>query len=220
MFVEDLREWKDMRPKNPKKRQADFQVIAHWVNEGERVLDLGCGRGVLLEYLMQTKRVYGVGVDNDFDKVLSCVKRSVPVYQGDVNEALANFQDKAFDRVIFSRTVEQFEVPDATLREGLRVGRKVTVGFVNHAFWKNRFNSAVRGCRTRNEVYPEPWYLSMPANPFSVREFEGYCQERGIKIVNKVYLGGDWRREIRVFPNLFAGYAIYDLAGGQETIGL
>ncbi len=38
-----------------KKRQADLQIIARWVQSGERVLDLGCGRGVLLEYLKQKK---------------------------------------------------------------------------------------------------------------------------------------------------------------------
>ena len=50
------------------KRQVDFQAIAEWVQAGERVLDLGCGRGVLLEYLKQKNRVYGIGVDIDFHK--------------------------------------------------------------------------------------------------------------------------------------------------------
>ena len=200
-----------MHPKTPKKRQADFQVIAQWVAEGERVLDLGCGRGVLLEYLKQTKGVYGVGVDIDFDKILSCVKRAVPAYQGDVHAVLANFQDNAFDRVIFSRTVEQFDAPDATLREG----KRVTVGFINHGFWKNRINMALRGRRTVNEVYPGSWYESLPANPFSVAEFEDYCKVKNIRIHNKVYLAGDWRSECRLLPNLLAGYAIYDLASSD-----
>ena len=50
------------------KRQVDFHAIAQWVSKGERVLDLGCGRGVLLEYLKQKNQVYGVGVDIDFQK--------------------------------------------------------------------------------------------------------------------------------------------------------
>ena len=151
-------------------------------------------------------------VDIDFDKVLSCVKRGVPVYQGDANEVLAGFQDNAFDRVIFSRTVEQFDAPDATLREGLRVGKRATVGFVNHGFWKNRLNKALWGRRTINEVYPNPWYASMPANPFPVVEFEDYCKLKNIEIGNRVYLAGDWRSECSLFPNMLAGYAIYDLA--------
>jgi len=201
-----------MKSNYDKKRQVDFQIIAQWVSAGQRVLDLGCGRGVLLEYLKQTKGVYGVGVDIDFSKVLSCVKRSVPVYQGDVHEVLANFQDNAFDRVIFSRTVEQFDSADATLREGLRVGKRVTVGFINHGFWKNRISAFLRGERIVNEVYPEPWYRTLPANPFSVSEFEDYCTAHKIAINNKVYLAGDWHRECKFLPNLRAGYAIYDLA--------
>jgi len=195
-----------------KKRQADFQIIARWVNEGDRVLDLGCGRGVLLEYLQQKKSIYGVGVDIDFDKILSCVKRGVPAYQGDIRAILANFPDDAFDRVIFSRTVEHLEEPDAILAEGLRVGRHVTVGFINKGFWVNRVNSLLKGRRTVNEVYSKPWYESLPSNPFSVAEFEDYCDARKIVIENRVYLGGDWRTECSKLPNLMAGYAIYNLA--------
>jgi len=198
-----------------KKRQVDFQVIAQWVREGDRVLDLGCGRGVLLEYLKQTKGVYGVGVDIEFDKVLSCVKRGVPVYQGDIREVLASFPDGAFDRVIFSRTVEQLDEPAAILEEGLRVGRQVTVGFVNHGFWLNRLNYLRSGSRTVNEVYPRRWYESLPANPFSVGEFEDFCRRREIRVDHRVLLSGNWRREQRRLPKLLAGYAIYDLSRGS-----
>lgn len=195
-----------------KKRQVDFQIIADWVGEGERVLDLGCGRGILLEYLRQTKSVYGVGVDNDFNKILSCVKRGVSVYQGDVRETLSKFPDAAFDRVIFSRTVEQLEAPDQTLAESLRVGQRVTVGFVNRGFWLNRMHHFFRGRRTINEVYPEPWYSSLPANRFSIVEFEDFCRERKIRVENKVYLAGNWSNQTGMLPNLTAGYALYDLS--------
>ena len=39
------------------KRQVDFQVIAEWIHHGEKILDLGCGRGVLLEFLKQVLSV-------------------------------------------------------------------------------------------------------------------------------------------------------------------
>ncbi|MFT5622445.1 MAG: methionine biosynthesis protein MetW, partial [Bacteroidia bacterium] len=97
------------------RRQVDFQIIARWVDEGDRVLDLGCGRGVLLEYLKRNKSVYGVGVDISFERILSCVKRGVPAYHGDVQTLLATFGDNAFDRVIFSRSVELLDDPDAIL---------------------------------------------------------------------------------------------------------
>jgi len=197
---------------NAKKRQVDFQIIAEWVNEGDRVLDLGCGRGVMLEYLKQKKGIYGVGVDIDSDKILSCVKRGVPAYQGDIQAFLDTFPDNAFDRVIFSRTVEHLGDPDKTLAAGLRVGKRVTVGFVNHGFWLNRLNYVLHGRRARNDVYSQPWYQSLPANPFSVNEFEQFCQEREITIQDRVCLKGDWETTTKFCPNLLAGYAIYDIS--------
>ena len=197
---------------NKMRRQVDFQIIARWVDEGDRVLDLGCGRGVLLEYLKQKKSVYGVGVDISFERILSCVKRGVPAYHGDVQALLATFGDNAFDRVIFSRSVELLDDPDAILAEGLRVGKRVTVGFVNHGFWLNRLNFLLKGQRTVNEVYPRQWYETLRSNPFSVSEFDAFCATRAINIENRVYLGGDWSGECKCLPNLFAGYAIYDLS--------
>ena len=195
-----------------KRRQVDFQIIARWVSEGDRVLDLGCGRGVLLEYLKQKKSVYGVGVDISFERILSCVKRGVPAYHGDVRTLLATFEDDSFDRVIFSRSVDLLDDPDAILAEGLRVGKRVTVGFVNHGFWLNRINFLFKGQRTVNEVYPRPWCETLRSNPFSVGEFDGFCASRQIRIENRVCLAGNWSRRSKCLPNLFAGYAIYDLS--------
>ena len=195
-----------------KKRNVDFQFIAEWVKEEDRILDLGCGRGVLLEYLKQTKSAYAVGVDIEFEKVLSCIKRGVIAYHGDVKRILSRFETNSFDRVILSRSVDLINQPDAILGEALRVGKRATVGFVNHGFWKNRFNYFVDGRRTINEVYPKKWYESHPSNPFSIQEFEDFCADRKISIIDRVYLRGDWRKTCQCLPNLMSGYAIYDLS--------
>lgn len=195
-----------------KKRHVDFQVIAQWVKPGDRVLDLGCGRGVLLEYLQQTNSVYAVGVDVEFEKVLSCIKRGVTAYHGDVKTILSRFDADSFDRVIFSRSVDLLDEPDHILNEGLRVGKRVTVGFVNHGFWKNRVNYLLRGRHSLNEVYPKKWYETHPTNPFSIHEFDSFCEARAITVKDRAYLQGDWRQTCKSWPNLRAGYAIYDLA--------
>jgi methionine biosynthesis protein MetW len=182
------------------------------VEPGSRVLDLGCGRGVLLDYLQQTKQVRGLGVDLDFQKILGCVRRGVTAYQGDMEAFMRAFPAKHFDRIICSRTVQELADPAAVILEALRAGRAVTVGFVNHGYWKNRIDAFFRGRKPRNPVYTTEWFESRPANPVTISDFEYFCAAQGITVTRRALLRGDWRSPCRVRPNLFAGYALYDLA--------
>ncbi len=194
------------------KRTVDMQIIGDWVEPGTRVLDLGCGPGVLLDYLVQTKQVSGIGVDLEFAKITQCVRRGLAAYQGDMTSFMRSFPDKHFDRVICSRTVHELADPTAVIDEALRVGRFVTVGFVNHGFWKNRVNTLLQGRKIKNEVYTTEWFESRPANPVSVADFEHFCEAKGITIARRAHLAGNWHTPCRTLPNLFAGYALYDLA--------
>ena len=87
-----------------KKRKIELQAISEWVGEGDRVLDLGCGRGILLEELVNVKNVYALGVDLDFEKILRAVKRGINVMHCDIMTALKTFDDKSFDWIICSRS--------------------------------------------------------------------------------------------------------------------
>jgi methionine biosynthesis protein MetW len=194
------------------KRTVDMQIIADWVEPRGRVLDLGCGRGGLLDFLAQTKDVFAVGVDLDFEKIAVCVRLGAVAYQGDMLEFMRAFPEKHFDRVICSRTLEELPDPAAVIAEALRVGRTLTVGFINHGFWKNRFSTLAFGRKPRNAVYTTEWYESRPSNPVSVADFEHFCAAKKILITRRAYLGGNWKKPCRFRPNLFAGYALYDLA--------
>ena len=48
--------------------------------------------------------------------------------------------------------------------------------------------------RPSNEVYPLPWYESLPANSFSIAEFESYCQKQNIRIEERICYAGDWKK--------------------------
>ena len=199
-------------PKLVEKRTVDMQIIGDWVEPNTRVLDLGCGSGVLLDYLVQTKKVSAVGVDLDFTRITACVRRGVAAYQGDMTAFMRAFPEKHFDRVICSRTVHELSDPTAVILEALRVGRALTVGFVNHGFWKNRVHALLYGRKIRNEVYTTEWFESRPANPVSVADFESFCAAKNIRIARRAHLAGDWHTPCRARPNLFAGFALYDLA--------
>ena len=151
-------------------------------------------------------------MDLDFLKITACVRRGLAAYQGDLTEFLRAFPDQHFDRVICSRTVHELSHPTEVIFEALRVGRTLTVGFVNHGFWKNRLNALFHGQKIRNEVYTTEWFDSRPANPVSVADFENFCAAKSIRIARRAHLAGNWHTPCRTLPNLLAGYALYDLA--------
>jgi methionine biosynthesis protein MetW len=200
-----------MTKKQGEKRTVDMRVIGEWVEPQSRVLDLGCGRGELLDYLKQTKQVAAMGVDLDFARISACVRRGVTAYQGDMTTFMSAFPEKHFDRVICSRTVHELNNPAEVLLEALRVGRTVSVGFVNHGYWKNRTGALLHGAKVRNAVYSTEWHESSPVNPVTIRDFERFCSANGIRITRRVHLMGNWKTPCGFLPNLLAGYAVYDL---------
>ena len=127
-----------------------------------------------------------------------------------------NLPDDSFDWVIFSRMVEELPEPGAVILEALRVGKRVAVSFVNHAYWRNRLNFLRRGKRVQNEVYPHRWEQSGLRNHFSIEEFEQFCAEsqghgHSFEIGRKVFHQGDWVKHCTLMPNLRSGLAIYEL---------
>lgn len=196
---------------NTKKRATDIQVISEWIESSDRVLDLGCGRGLLLEHLIQKKQVTGYGIDIEVDKIVSCVKRGVNAYQGDIENTLLAFPDDSFDWVICSRTIQELHNPTEILSEALRVGHNVVVGFVNYGFWTNRWNIFLKGRRIKNDVYPNDWDTTRPYNHLTISEFEEFCKRSKIQIIKSQFLGADWQTPIKRFVDLRTGYALFHI---------
>src|SRR6202167_6760480 len=77
--------------------RPDFHVIGEIVEPGSRVLDLGCGEGELLAWLLEHKRVLARGVEISPAQVRRAIGRGGSVYQGDIAEGLARYPDQSFD---------------------------------------------------------------------------------------------------------------------------
>ncbi len=198
--------------KSRSKRKIELDAISAWVGAGESVLDLGCGRGILLSELVRLKEVYAVGVDSDFEKIIRAIRRGVNAYHGDIMELLSSLGDKSFDWIVCSRTLPELENASEVVFESLRVARHVAVGFVNHAYWRNRLAMLFTGERIVNEVFPGHWEASRPLNPISVDSFRNFCKKNGIKINRFHCLRADWRTPCRIAPNLMSGYAIFEIS--------
>jgi methionine biosynthesis protein MetW len=187
--------------------RSDFSIIEGWVGTGSRVLDLGCGDGELLASLIAARKVRGYGIDIADDNVLACVKRGVNVIQSDLESGLAGFRDHSFDTVILSQTLQQIHRVEIIINEMLRVGREVIVTFPNFAFWRHRVQLGVRGTMPVSRTLPYEWYNTPNVRMFTVREFDRFCAQRGIEVIDREVLSED--KKVTFAPNLFGQLAFY-----------
>src|SRR5260370_31696057 len=118
--------------------RGDYAIISELIEPNTRVLDLGCGEGELLEWLALHKRVDARGVEISGPKAQQAIARGVSVFHSDLEEALADLPDRAFDYVILSQTLQETREPLKVLHDILRVGEHAIVAFPNfgHCSWR------------------------------------------------------------------------------------
>ena len=153
------------------------------------------------------KRVRGYGIDIADDNVLACVKLGVNVIQSDLESGLAGFADRSFDTVILSQTLQQIHRVETIINEMLRVGREVIVTFPNFAYWRHRVQLGVRGTMPVSKTLPYEWYNTPNVRMFTVREFDRFCRDRGIAVIDREVQSDE--RKVTFAPNLFGQLAFY-----------
>src|SRR3954466_4456648 len=138
--------------------RSDFAIIGDIVEPRSRVLDLGCGEGELLAWLADNKRVQARGVEMSSARASRAIARGVSVFQGDIDEGLADYPDQAFDYVILSQTLHETLYPRHVLQDMLRVARRVIVAFPNFGHWTVRWSMLKSGRAPRTKMFPYEWY--------------------------------------------------------------
>jgi methionine biosynthesis protein MetW len=187
--------------------RSDYAIIGEIVEPGSRVLDLGCGEGELLEWLAVKKKVDARGMELSGAKVQRAIARGVSVYQGDINEGLADYPDHAFDYVILSQTLQETQHPRALLAEMLRVGRRAIVAFPNFGHWRVRMSMMFSGRAPRAPLFPYEWYESPNIHVLTVRDFEGLIELEKLVVERRYFLTG--HRKVAILPNLLAEEAVF-----------
>ena len=186
--------------------RSDFAAIAGWVSMGSRVLDLGCGDGSLLQYLRDSRRVTGYGVEIDDDRVLACVKNGVNVVQGDLERGLSEFENGSFDYVILSQTLQAVRNSERVVADMLRVAREGIVTFPNFGYWKNRLQ-VLGGRMPVSDNLPYQWHDTPNVHLCTIDDFERFCGEFGVKILERKVLTRG--RPVAWLPNLLGSLAVY-----------
>lgn len=190
--------------------RPDLQAVAELIPTAAGVLDLGCGDGALLAYLVGRRGVRGRGIEIGENGVLACVRRGLSVRQGNLEEGLADYPDGSFDYVVLSQTLPFLDNPLMILGEMLRVGRQAIVSLPNWGYWRSRLSLLLNGRIPEAPDYPEPWHTAPRWQALTIADFIHLCHEADVTIRQQHYLAGTQR--IASLPNLLAQTAVFVLA--------
>ncbi len=190
-------------------QRPDLAFIAHWVRNGNSVLDLGCGDGVMLDYLQSDKQCSGYGVEIVDAQIPLCVRRGVSVIQQDLEAGLAIFANESFDTVLCLSALQMIKDVKDVLRDIARVGREAIVSFPNFAYWPHRM-SLLQGRMPMSKSLPYQWHDTPNLRCATIPDFEELANEVGLEVLECVALD-EAGRPVTFLPNWRGSLAVFRL---------
>ena len=146
------------------------------------MLDIGCGDGALLEYLLRVKGVDGRGLELSQQNVNQCVARGLSVVQGDADTDLTEYPSGVFDIVILSQTIQTTRRPRFVLEELLRIGKRTIVSFPNFGHWRVRLSLATKGRMPVTKALGHAWHDTPNIHLCTIADFLALANEVGARI--------------------------------------
>ncbi len=193
--------------------RPDLAIIARNVAQGARVLDVGCGDGLLMAALRQHKNADARGLEINGANVSAAVSRGLSVVQGDADSDLSDYPDNSFDYAILSQTLQTTRRPDLALDHLLRIGNRAFVSFPNFAQWRIRFAHMFGGRMPVTKQLPDRWYDTPNIHHVTIDDFRSFLAERNVKIEGAWFLSGGKPRGDKL-ANLLAEHAVFLLKKG------
>jgi methionine biosynthesis protein MetW len=173
------------------KMKKEFKVIADLLPNDMRVLDIGCGDGSLMNFLVKEKNIEVRGLELEKQNVQECIYKGLPVIQGNAETELYQFPDQSFDYVVLSQTLQAFYNPDKVLKELLRIGKSVIVSIPNFGYWKVRTSLLFFGKMPMTKTLPHSWHNTPNLHMCSIKDLFNYCDEQNIKIQKVIGVNED-----------------------------
>ena len=168
--------------------KPEFKIISDLINENSHVLDVGCGDGILMEFLVNEKKVNIRGIEISKTKVQNCIAKGLTIIEGNAEEDLKQFPDKSFDYVILSQTLQAFLNPEKVINELLRIGRQAIVTIPNFGYWKIRLHLLLKGTMPVTRTLPDEWYNTPNIHLCTIKDFVFFSKTKNFKLSKSIAL--------------------------------
>ena len=168
--------------------KQEFKIISDLIDENSHVLDVGCGDGILMEYLVKEKKVNIRGIEISKTKVQNCIAKGLTIIEGNAEEDLKQFPDKSFDYVVLSQTLQAFLNPEKVINELLRIGKQAIVTIPNFGYWKIRLHLLLKGTMPITRTLPDEWYNTPNIHLCTIKDFVYFSKAKNFKLSKSIAL--------------------------------
>ena len=168
--------------------KQEFKIISDLIDENSHVLDVGCGDGILMEYLVKEKKVNIRGIEISKTKVQNCIAKGLTIIEGNAEEDLKQFPDKSFDYVVLSQTLQAFLSPEKVINELLRIGKQAIVTIPNFGYWKIRLHLLLKGTMPITRTLPDEWYNTPNIHLCTIKDFVYFSKAKNFKLSKSIAL--------------------------------
>ena len=168
--------------------KQEFKIISDLIDENSHVLDVGCGDGILMEYLVKEKKVNIRGIEISKTKIQNCIAKGLTIIEGNAEEDLKQFPDKSFDYVVLSQTLQAFLNPEKVINELLRIGKQAIVTIPNFGYWKIRLHLLLKGTMPVTRTLPDEWYNTPNIHLCTIKDFVYFSKDKNFKLSKSIAL--------------------------------
>ncbi len=183
---------------------------------GELVLDIGCGDGVVGDFLQKKVGVQVIGIDISEQAVKKARDKGIDAKVYNIEQRFP-FADNTFDKVFWGDNIEHLFNPKQTIKEIKRVLKKegkLILSCPNMGYWRYRIHYFLNGSLPDTEwTGLAPWAWSH-IRFFNLKILKDFLYTFGFKKTTKV-LGVSERRLDKLFlkinPSLFGMILILEV---------